>query len=110
MCENCKHNHNKDSGFLKGALFGAALGAVLGVLFAPQEGSKTRKTLKTSGEKYFTEGKEAYTTIRGEVDPYIKSAEEILAPIVAELKTASEPARKELLEKVQKIIGEYKAS
>lgn len=48
----------KASNVLLGVLVGAAVGAVAGILFAPQEGSKTRQLLADKGEDYIDDLKE----------------------------------------------------
>ncbi len=39
------------SSFVAGLLWGAAVGAALGLVFAPQAGAETRRTLAESGQK-----------------------------------------------------------
>ncbi len=53
--------------FLLGFAIGAGLGAVLGILFAPQEGKKTREELEQRIQVACEKGKEAFRKKKEEI-------------------------------------------
>lgn len=53
--------------FLLGFAIGAGLGVVLGLLFAPQEGRKTREELGKRLQEACEKGKEAFKKKREEI-------------------------------------------
>ncbi len=48
----------KSTNVLLSVLAGAAIGAIAGILFAPQQGAKTRKLIMSKGEDYVEDLKE----------------------------------------------------
>ncbi len=44
-----------------GVIAGLATGALVGILFAPAEGSRTRRKIKKQGENYLNELKDKYS-------------------------------------------------
>ncbi len=62
----------KSEKMLIGLLLGVAAGATLGILFAPDNGSNTRKKLSNSGEDFMDDLKEKF-------DGFMKTAKDKLA-------------------------------
>lgn len=62
----------KTEKLLISVLLGVAAGATLGILFAPDNGSNTRKKLSNSGEDFMDDMKEKF-------DGFLKTAKEKLA-------------------------------
>ena len=62
----------KTEKILLGVLVGIAAGATLGILFAPDNGSNTRKKLSNSGEDFMDDMKERF-------DVFLKVAKDKLA-------------------------------
>ncbi len=83
---------NKSSKFGLGMLIGVMVGAVAGVLFAPQEGEKTRKEL----EKLVKEK---------DIDSKVK---EIFGTVSKKSREMYKEARKELIEKMIEFKGGWK--
>lgn len=58
---------NNNSKILIGAIVAAATGAVIGMLFAPEQGNKTRKKIKKSANNWATEVLDALEKGKGKV-------------------------------------------
>ena len=85
----------KKSGFGK-FLLGAAIGATLGILFAPQEGKKTRAQLKKKLDELIEKAKEIdIVEVKETIERKIKEIKEELAELDAEkaLSLAKEKAK-----------------
>jgi len=68
---------NNNSKILIGAIVAAATGAVIGMLFAPEQGNKTRNKIKKSANTWATEVLEALEKGKGKVqsatDRFVKN-------------------------------------
>jgi gas vesicle protein len=51
---------NQIEGFVKGIILGGVIGAVLGVLYAPQNGRKTREDISGKAEEWLAKAKREY--------------------------------------------------
>lgn len=76
-----------------GFAVGAAIGAFLGVLFAPEEGKKTREKAK----KFIDDNKAKGYALVNEVSARVEEAKEKAQPLIEEIKSKIEP----IMEKVE---------
>lgn len=97
MCDKCQNNSNQ--AFVNGALIGGLVGAAIGFLYAPQSGTETRKKLKESAEAFKVKAEPYLDTIQD-------NFQEKVIPMLKEVQTASEPVRKELMEKIGQLVEE----
>ena len=104
MCDNNEHDAPKS--FVKGAFWGTLIGAVLGVLFAPESGEKTRKTIKEKSEEMVDKGLTAaeqvvdkVEEVKGQVEPYKEKAEELLHSTEARAKEETDNIKKRFFKK-----------
>ncbi len=114
MCER------KSDGFLFGVLIGALVGTVAGVLFAPEEGSKTRGKLKKRLENDIERGKvladnlnEKVAEVKVKAQPVIEELKERLEPVLEKLEDMSAPVKEEVasfVEDLKNEIEEYQPS
>lgn len=112
----CRDNHNSknNSGGGHSFLWGLAAGALLGVLFAPDNGEKTRKKLKKIGEEYAEKGMESYTIAADKFEAFKETAipiaaqiEEQLGPILAAAKETGGPLKDEVVETISHLLKKY---
>lgn len=65
----------EDNGkFAAGVVFGAIIGASLAILFAPQDGEKTRKIIKEKMKDIFDKSKDAIVEKEEQVKESVKKA------------------------------------
>lgn len=78
---------------LLGVLAGVAAGAVLGILFAPDEGAKTRKKIVKKGEE-FTDGlKEKFDKFKDEITEKFEKVKEDVTDFAEKAKAKPEAAK-----------------
>lgn len=94
-------DNNSGENFFKGLVFGALGGAILGILFAPDEGKKTRKRLKRTGLELRDKAIETAEELEEVVGPWVEEAKEGVKDVVEHLEDASEPVRKVAKEKLE---------
>ncbi|OGC50501.1 hypothetical protein A2716_04840 [candidate division WWE3 bacterium RIFCSPHIGHO2_01_FULL_40_23] len=90
MCEK-----REAEGFLFGVAVGAIIGGVLGLLFAPDEGKKTRTRLKA----LYDDKKEAMGDLARDISEKVSEAREKAEPKLSEIKEKIEP----ILRKVEEV-------
>jgi gas vesicle protein len=107
MCER------RSDGFLFGVLTGALIGAVAGVLFAPEEGSKTRGKLKKRLENDIERGKvfadnlnEKVAEVKVKAQPVIEELREKFEPVLEKLEDMSAPVKEEVASFVEDLKNE----
>ena len=93
MTEQINRHKGESEGFVLGVLVGAVVGGVLGLLYAPEEGRKTRTKLKAVLEE---KGEGARDMI------------ESLTDEIASAKKKTEPLLNELAEKVAPLVNKMK--
>lgn len=112
-CKNCNNHGHGGSNFTSGLVFGAIVGATLGVLFAPQEGEKTRKKLKEvsgdlseKGKKLANEAELLIEDAKIVAAPLIKELEKNVAPLLKKAQASGKEVQIEVLEKIEQLVDE----
>ncbi len=111
MCER------RSDGFLFGMIVGALFGAVAGVLYAPEEGTKTRIKLKKRFESDIERGKiwaeelnEKVEEVKVKAEPVINELKEKIEPVLDKLEGMSAPVREEVASFVEDLKDEIAES
>ena len=108
MCER-----RDGDGFIFGVFLGAAVGGLLGILFAPEEGTKTREKLKrrleedsVKGRELAREVSEKVAEVREKAEPIISEMREKLQPVLEKIESLSEPVKEEVASYVEELKDE----
>lgn len=96
-CDNCNCSGDNGASFFAGALMGGLVGAALALVFAPQEGKKTRKWIKSEGEKLVDKAGDKFEVIKKErIDPMMEDVRE-------EMEEKFDEVKKEVNKKIDSI-------
>lgn len=108
----CNSKHDSEN-FMVGVMLGAVVGGVLGILFAPQEGKKTREKLRTTLIEDKEKAAELAEQISGRLaeakekaQPFIDEIKEKIDPVMEKVGEVSAPVRKEVANYIDTIRGE----
>lgn len=100
-------------GFISGVVIGAVIGGILGLLFAPEEGSKTREKLKKKYEENKAAGADIVETIADAIEemsaraqPLVEEIQNNIKPIVDRVEEMSKPVRDHIADQVDTLRGE----
>jgi gas vesicle protein len=77
---------NQNNGFGVGLLVGLAVGVGIGLLFAPDEGKKTRKLIKDKVENVLDTGADQLKEVRKQTDELIGKSRKKVGELVQEAK------------------------
>lgn len=86
---------NNGGKFFKGVFWGVLAGTILGMLYAPEEGKKTRKKLKILSDEATTEGKKVVKRAKTKVEKFRQEAEPIIKQYKERLSEVAETIDKE---------------
>lgn len=91
-----RHHRGESEGFVLGILVGAVIGGILGLMYAPEEGSKTRVKLKAmldekgEGARDMIQSlTDELATAKDKAQPLLNELAEKVAPLVDKMKKAS---------------------
>ena len=100
--------NNQNGGFAKnffwGALLGAMAGFAMGILYAPDEGEKTRKVVEQKKKEFL----KTANKIKKDAEPVVKKMIEVVEPLVEEIEKKIEPVKTEVAKEVQEVQKEVK--
>lgn len=105
----CDSRHDSDN-LMLGLLIGAVLGGIAGVLFAPDEGKKTREKLKVKlsegklkADELMEDVSEKVAEAREKAEPIIAEIHAKIEPVLEKVSEASEPVREQIAQYVQEL-------
>lgn len=85
--------------FFWGAMIGAVAGFALGILYAPDEGGRTRKAVEEKKKELLKKAEK----IKKEVEPIIKKVGEAIEPVAKEIEKQIQPVKEELKKEVNQV-------
>lgn len=104
-----KKGNNNVAGVLAGLLAGAAAGVILGMLYAPEEGTETRKKIKTKAKdlKHQAEGKYSEVSENEQTKVTIRNARQEGMKELRRLEGVSEDLIKNVEADIQTLTDQY---
>lgn len=90
-----KEEKHSSSKFFKGVFWGVVAGTILGMLYAPEEGKKTRKKIKILSDEATVEGKKVVKKAKTKVEKFKEEAEPIIEQYKEKLSEIAETIDKE---------------
>jgi len=91
-------------------LVGVALGASLGILFAPEEGSKTRKKLKDGFDEKKDELKKKFDDLASSLKSKLETSESEIQSAVDDVAENAGEKSNEIVESLEKKLADLKAA